>query len=239
MLTWLLAAAANRDFDLVFKGGTCLRRCYFEGYRYSEDLDFTRRPAASLLAIVDAAAAWCEWIAAEAGIRAEPIADETFGDRRAWVSFTGPLGASRQRAIKIDMANDEEILDPSQSRPLLSEYSDLTTGRFSVNSYSLHEIWSEKTRALMQRAEPRDLYDLATIARANSLLPAEARPLFEAKARAKGLEPSDLGDRLTQREPTLRRRWSERLHDQVGVVPEFDVTWRLVRRTFRQAGYLE
>ena len=107
VLTWLLAAAANRDFDLVFKGGTCLRRCYFEGYRYSEDLDFTRRPAASLLAIVDAAAAWCEWIAAEAGIRAEPIADETLGDRRAWVSFTGPLGASRQRAIKIDMANDE------------------------------------------------------------------------------------------------------------------------------------
>lgn len=27
--------------NLVFKGGTCLRKCYFEDYRFSEDLDFT------------------------------------------------------------------------------------------------------------------------------------------------------------------------------------------------------
>lgn len=25
----------------MFKGGTCLKRCYFETYRFSEDLDFT------------------------------------------------------------------------------------------------------------------------------------------------------------------------------------------------------
>ena len=28
---------------LVFKGGTALRKCYFPGYRFSEDLDFTSR----------------------------------------------------------------------------------------------------------------------------------------------------------------------------------------------------
>jgi predicted nucleotidyltransferase component of viral defense system len=27
----------------VFKGGTCLKKCYFETYRFSEDLDFTLR----------------------------------------------------------------------------------------------------------------------------------------------------------------------------------------------------
>lgn len=27
--------------SLVFKGGTALRKCYFPGYRFSEDLDFT------------------------------------------------------------------------------------------------------------------------------------------------------------------------------------------------------
>ena len=35
VLAWLLAGMATEDFGLVFKGGTCLRRCY----RYSEDLD--------------------------------------------------------------------------------------------------------------------------------------------------------------------------------------------------------
>lgn len=27
--------------NLIFKGGTCLRKCYFSKYRFSEDLDFT------------------------------------------------------------------------------------------------------------------------------------------------------------------------------------------------------
>ena len=30
----------------VFKGGTCLKKCYFETYRFSEDLDFSLTPSA-------------------------------------------------------------------------------------------------------------------------------------------------------------------------------------------------
>lgn len=29
------------DRTLAFKGGTALRKCFFQGYRFSEDLDFT------------------------------------------------------------------------------------------------------------------------------------------------------------------------------------------------------
>ena len=29
--------------NLVFKGGSCLRKCYFQEYRFSEDLDFTSK----------------------------------------------------------------------------------------------------------------------------------------------------------------------------------------------------
>ena len=49
VLGWLLAGIANHP-DLagtwVFKGGTCLKKCYFETYRFSEDLDFTLLRAA-------------------------------------------------------------------------------------------------------------------------------------------------------------------------------------------------
>lgn len=44
VLTWILAAI-NHHKDLagkwIFKGGTCLKKCYFQNYRFSEDLDFT------------------------------------------------------------------------------------------------------------------------------------------------------------------------------------------------------
>ena len=42
-LAWFLAALPESDLKPVlgFKGGTALKQCYFEDYRFSEDLDFT------------------------------------------------------------------------------------------------------------------------------------------------------------------------------------------------------
>ena len=44
VLGWLLAGIAQHQAlsrTWVFKGGTCLRKCYYETFRFSEDLDFT------------------------------------------------------------------------------------------------------------------------------------------------------------------------------------------------------
>ncbi len=45
---WVLGHLLNAIYSFenikscfVFKGGTCLKKCYFEDYRFSEDLDFT------------------------------------------------------------------------------------------------------------------------------------------------------------------------------------------------------
>ena len=48
-LAWLLSALSRSDLKpaLVFKGGTALKRCYYDQYRFSEDLDFTLREALS------------------------------------------------------------------------------------------------------------------------------------------------------------------------------------------------
>jgi predicted nucleotidyltransferase component of viral defense system len=46
VLGWMLAGINAYDElgeTWVFKGGTCLKKCYFETYRFSEDLDFTLR----------------------------------------------------------------------------------------------------------------------------------------------------------------------------------------------------
>lgn len=43
-LSWILAGIAEIPIlkqHLIFKGGTCLKKCYFGSYRYSEDLDFS------------------------------------------------------------------------------------------------------------------------------------------------------------------------------------------------------
>ena len=51
VLGWLLAVIhQNAAFSdgWVFKGGTCLKKCYFETYRFSEDLDFTLKDESHL-----------------------------------------------------------------------------------------------------------------------------------------------------------------------------------------------
>ena len=44
VITWLLWGIAQQNLlktNMVFKGGTVLKKAYFEDYRFSEDLDFT------------------------------------------------------------------------------------------------------------------------------------------------------------------------------------------------------
>ena len=50
VLAWFLTGLAGHPLreQLAFKGGTALRRCWFEHYRFSEDLDFTLTKAVSL-----------------------------------------------------------------------------------------------------------------------------------------------------------------------------------------------
>ena len=51
VLGWLLWGVANHQATAekwLFKGGTCLKKCFFETYRFSEDLDFTLTDSAHL-----------------------------------------------------------------------------------------------------------------------------------------------------------------------------------------------
>lgn len=74
VLGWLLAGiAANPELseNWVFKGGTCLKKCYFETYRFSEDLDFTVTEEAQLDEdyLLQAFRQMAEWVYEQSGIR--------------------------------------------------------------------------------------------------------------------------------------------------------------------------
>ena len=51
ILGWMIAGIFNNETlskHWVFKGGTSLKKCYFHDYRFSEDLDYTLTPEASI-----------------------------------------------------------------------------------------------------------------------------------------------------------------------------------------------
>lgn len=90
VLNWLLAGIANstvlRD-KWIFKGGTCLKKCYFEEYRFSEDLDFTVSNVSHINKIFLSAefASISDWIYEQAGI-------EIPADRMDFDEYKNPRG---------------------------------------------------------------------------------------------------------------------------------------------------
>jgi hypothetical protein len=188
----------------------------------------------TIRAILDA---WCEWVGDRAGIQAARVAPSQTRGGTAFIEYVGPLRAADGRSIKIDVAIDEVVRDGSERRPLLSEYSDLDDAAYLIDVYAVPEIWAEKVRSLMQRSEPRDLYDLHQLLDHESTLPDHARDLYRRKAIAKALDPGDLLSRLEGREKTWEWLWHQRLEQQVRDLPDFDGVWRRVMRGLRQAGY--
>src|ERR1700733_10457707 len=73
VLGWMLAGIyAHEELaeNWIFKGGTCLKKCFFETYRFSEDLDFTLLTPDHLNAgfLKDALLGIGEWIYDQTGI---------------------------------------------------------------------------------------------------------------------------------------------------------------------------
>lgn len=161
----------------VFKGGTCLRKCYFPDYRFSEDLDFTLLDKSFLIdkSFFEQIAKQCE---AHSGIRFEvrTFENKRFKDEekgyKCVISFWGANHSQNQAPapkerwatkIEIDISFDEEILFPVSQINIIHPYSDLVKiNTDEIPVYSLAEILTEKIRAFYQRSykAPRDFYDV-------------------------------------------------------------------------------
>ena len=176
-LGWMLMAIAEHPAmkHWVFKGGTCLKKCYFENYRFSEDLDFTV-PANRLYdekdiyqALLDITGAIYDKIGLyfpQTGISVQESKNKR--DRKTFlikIAYNGPLNLpkSNLQRIKIDLTQDEVVVDDPEERSILHEYDEEFVSK-KINCYSLNEILAEKTRALHERSGlPRDVYDVINI----------------------------------------------------------------------------
>ena len=163
--------------NLIFKGGTCLRKCYFADYRFSEDLDFTAVNPDFILdrkLLMQIAVLVTERTSIPLHfVEIKPLRhNNTQMGFQAFVKFWGadhpkndlpPNPLRWQTSIKIEITLFEKMLFPSVTKNLSHPYSDaLTSAADTVPCYSLNEVMSEKLRSLIQRSytAPRDFYDI-------------------------------------------------------------------------------
>lgn len=245
-LSYLLAAIASvpllRDV-LVFKGGTCLRKAYFRGYRFSEDLDFTARWPVSCAAILEALLAARDRMEEQLlthGAFEVVVAEEQHrrpherGQCAFRVRVRFPWMRNLDCSLKVEVSTQEPVLAGPIERSLIHEFpGEVLSATISV--YRLEEIAAEKLRAFLQsrhhlrdrgwlRSRPRDLYDLWYL-RHQQDHPIDWRQvgaLLPAKAEAYGLAYGGSDDLLDDQVLRgIERDWEAQLGSFVDRLPPF------------------
>jgi predicted nucleotidyltransferase component of viral defense system len=240
VLGWMLAGISRHSEladNWVFKGGTCLKKCFFETYRFSEDMDFTLRDASQI------DEAFLKRVFAEIGDR---IHDETGIEIPARlqefeilqnprgkimcqgkISYKGPVSSSHGLPrIKLDLTADERIVLPPVRAQIFHPYSDAPEEGIEVLAYDYVEAFAEKFRALAERTRPRDLYDVVNLYRNF-----EARPepgpfadVLRAKCEFKGMGLPRLAD-LEPHRADLEAGWAHMLDHQLPALLPVSTFW--------------
>lgn len=249
VLGWLLAGIAAHPAlaqTWVFKGGTCLKKCYFETYRFSEDLDFTLTNADHLQEdfLLRTFGEVAAWIRDQAGldIPAETFRFEIYENPRGRLSgqgrvgYRGPMGRRGDLPrIKLDLTDDEVLVLEPVLREVNHPYSDRPENGIHAHCYAFEEVFAEKIRALAERERPRDLYDVINLHRHEELRP-NRELIFETleeKCSFKGIPVptfQQLSDNPFRAE--LEAEWGNMLAHQLPVLPAFLDFWQELPAVF-------
>ena len=239
VLGWMLAGIsahpALRDIWL-FKGGTCLKKCFFETYRFSEDLDFTLTDAAHLdnTFLTRTFSEVGTWIYERTGIEL-PANLQTFDiytnprgttSCQGKISYRGPVATRDLPRIKLDLTADERVVLAPVRVSVFHPYSDAPTDGINVLAYAYEELFGEKVRALAERTRPRDLYDVINLFRN-----ADARPhasvmldVLRQKCEFKGITVPVLSD-VERHRDELENLWDNMLAHQLPILPPYESFW--------------
>lgn len=239
ILSWILFGISRHEQlskTIVFKGGTVLKKVYFEDYRFSEDLDFTllnsEIPNEQIFA-------WFkevfEFIKDEANIPLEIIDNNEHEDGgiNFYISYIGPLGGQgNNKKVKVDISRSEQLVFEPVMNDVFIGYSDLE--EHQLLCYPLEEVLVEKMRSVMQRMQARDFYDIWYLLEVHEMEADYYVSEFEAKCKSKELMHTDFSKKLDERLPQYKGRWKSSMSEQIKDLPDFDQVEREVQRHLKK-----
>lgn len=245
VIGWVLRGIGSHprlSASWAFKGGTCLKKCYVETYRFSEDLDFTVLPGgpiepgevASILGEVLAR------VYDEAGIdfsgRAPVVRTRPDGRSvEGRIYYRGPVASAEVASIKLDLTSAESVVRPTVLRSISHPYPDQLPAPAEVRCYAFEELFAEKIRAMVERCRPRDLYDIVNLFRRRDFLPHGEllHSIYVEKCRGKGVDVVTLDSLETSLDRAeAESEWANMLEHQLPALPPFDDFWQELPRLF-------
>ena len=257
ILSWLLVAISQHEQlsnNLVFKGGTALKKCWFSDYRYSQDLDFSEivpsndellnqhivQIIATTEKLIKPYGNFIFEVERYAGREPHPFNQAAF-----IVKVQTPWQKKPMTKVKLEISRDEKLVFKSIWRPILHEYGEEIKN--NLQTYSLEEIVLEKFRGILQnqnkfdkkgwvRSRVRDFYDLWRIMQDyhESINTADFKDLFLKKCLDKDIKFVTPEQFFREEYLTyIRSDWNQFLIEVTKTLPSFDeVILKLKRHAY-------
>lgn len=236
VLSWVIAALNQQEISnkWIFKGGTALKKCYFQEYRFSEDLDYSVINEDDLTEekLIEIMNSITSWIYSRSGIELlakrqkveilHNLNNSLIAQVRLY--YKGPVSPSsiqQDPRIKLDLTSGEFLTD----KPILSNiyhpYTDEALFNPQTLCYSFSEIFAEKLRAFVERCRPRDIYDIVHCFEDKQANIEEVVFMFKQKCEAKNIKNLNITT-IEKQITSAKHAWSEQLAHQIQDLGVFD-----------------
>lgn len=233
-ICWALNCIAESGLkdEIIFYGGTAIKRIHFEEHRFSEDIDLISekdfKPDDLEKILTDSFALARK----EANLSFEIDNNRTLSaDSRArmFMRYSGYdeiVGAPKE--IQIDFAHGREVAGQTESRKVIETYTDLKKKGRALKVQTLNTILANKLGLLMdtRRKEPRDIFDIWFLLNRLDQFDFSFYRLKEAFKQKYGFDPSLSVLRPHLHNRSYADRWEIRLRKQIARLPEIKVVMK-------------
>ncbi|MDR2970909.1 MAG: nucleotidyl transferase AbiEii/AbiGii toxin family protein [Bacteroidales bacterium] len=241
--------------NLIFKGGTCLKKCWLPDYRFSEDIDFTSRNDSFVLDM-PLLEKITELVTnrTEMPLNIQSLEKLYFNDSltgySAHIRYWGanhrkdqqpPEPARWLTSIKIEIILYEKLFFETEKGTVIHPYSDkLTENANNIPVYNIYEVLAEKIRALIQRSysAPRDYYDIWYLSKyVDDIDWQSVIQAFYVKSEYKKLQFTGIEQLINdQKDKILKTAWKNSLEHQIafGKLPDYSTVREDLLSLFRK-----
>jgi predicted nucleotidyltransferase component of viral defense system len=200
---------------LAFRGGTAINKLLFrQPLRYSEDIDLVQVPPEPIGPTVDAVRRALSWLG--------PCRRRTAVHSIHLIfAFAPEADATTTLKLKVEInMREHESLYGLRAYPFEIE-NPWFAGRTSIASFAPEELFGTKLRALLQRRQSRDLFDLNEGLRHLSLAPEKVIASFDHYLRHEGTQIT-----RANAEERMLAKLTRSLTDDIAPLLSADVVYR-------------
>jgi len=220
--------------NLVFRGGTALKKVYFPEYRFSEDLDFVIDSKKEINVYQDIIIQILRKISSDYPIKIDKRSMFEKDRLQLFIIYDIIPDIKGIKELKVDILKDYYIPKHERKR-LIFTYPEFENKNSILETYALESVICDKIgRILDVDNEPRDLYDLWYLLKLNLDIKI-IRKEFKNKYGYEIIIPNLLREIVKD---DYKQNWENRLIHQIFDLPDFNMLIKdlnsMIKKKFEQ-----